>query len=149
MLGGDDFGMRIIKAAQLAQSGYTPYVIVSGPQNLSGYECDVTIECARRQGYPASLFRPLPIPSDSTRDETAFIGRYLKTSNIHKILLVTSNYHTRRSARLMRSQNPWLQVVVVAAPDRFFTPNGWWKSRNGLKTFFFEASKTVATWVGI
>ena len=48
VLGGDDYGTRIVKAAQLAQAGYAPYVLVSGPLSLLGHESDVTIEYGRR-----------------------------------------------------------------------------------------------------
>ena len=151
VLGGDDSGDRILKAAQLAKAAYVPYVLVDGPTKLVGHESDMTIEFARRKGVPISLFHPLPLPSDldSTRDEAVFVGEYLRSRGIRKILLVTSNFHTRRAARLMRKQNPWLQVVVIAAPDPYFTPNGWWKSREGQKTFIAAWAKTVAAWLGI
>lgn len=148
VLGGDNYGTRIIKAAQLAKAGYAPYVIVSGPAILGEHESDITVHYAEMKGYPASLFCPLTNESKSTRSETAFIGKYLKSHGIRKILLVTSNYHTARAARLMRIQNPWLWVVVVPAPDPYFTAGGWWKTREGQKTFFFEAIKRVAAWLG-
>lgn len=148
VLGGDDSGSRILKAAELAQAGYAPYVLVSGPRNLLGHESDSTVEYARRKGFPLSLFQPLPNDTDSTRTEAEFIGAYLRAHDIHKILLVTSNFHTRRAARLMRHENPGLQVDVVPAPDPYFTPGAWWKSRNGQKTFLIEWIKTVATWFG-
>lgn len=149
VLGGDDYGTRTLKAAELVQAGYAPYAIVSGPPSLLEPESDRNIEFARRNGYPVSLFRSVPNDSDSTRSEAAFLGKYLQRQGIHKILLVTSNFHTRRAAHLLRIQNAELQVIAVPAPDRYFTPDGWWKSRSGLKTFFFETSKTVATWLGI
>lgn len=149
VLGGDDHGTRIIKAAQLAQAGYAPYVLVSGPLSLLGHESDDTIEYARREGFPDSLFRPLPNDTDSTRSEAKFIGNYLRGHGIHKILLVTSSFHTRRAAHLMRHENPGLQVDVVPAPDPNFTPDGWWKSRSGEKIFLIEWIKTVATWLGM
>lgn len=149
VLGGDDAGARIIKAAQLAQAGYAPYVIVSGPKSLIGHECDLTIQYARSKGYPESLFHPLPHSLNSTKSETAFIGEYLRAHGIHNILLVTSNYHTHRAAYDMRSQNSGLQVNVVAAPDPFFTPGAWWTSRDGQKTFVIEWMKTIATWLKI
>ncbi len=34
VLGGDEFGMRTVKAAQLVQAGYAPYVLLSGPPIL-------------------------------------------------------------------------------------------------------------------
>jgi hypothetical protein len=38
---------------------------------------------------------------------------------------------------------------MVAAPDLYFTPDGWWKNREGRKTFLLEWMKTVATWFGM
>lgn len=146
--GGDDAGMRIVKAAQLAQAGYVPYVIVDGPKTLLGDESEMTIQYAIEKGYPPSLFQPFPLPAgmNSTQAETALVGKYLKKHGIRKILLVTSNFHTRRAGRYMRRQNPGLQVVVVAAPDPNFAASTWWKSREGEKTFAFEWMKTIASW---
>lgn len=148
VLGGDQSGVRILKAAQLAKSGYAPYVLVSGPHTLLGHESDDEIEYARRKGYPVSLFRPLPHELDSTRAEAELIDGYLRSQQARKILLVTSNYHTRRAARLLREYSPGLRVVAVAAPDPAFTPDGWWKNREGQKVFFNEWLKTIATALG-
>lgn len=150
VLGGDDSGMRILRAAQLATQGYSPYVLVSGPPNLLGHDSDITIEFAERNGYQATLFRAvwLPPEADSTRSEAKFLGNYLRAHSLNRILLVTSNFHTRRAARLWRKEAPWIHVTVVAAPDPFFTPDGWWKTRNGQKTFLLEWMKTVAAGLG-
>ena len=151
VLGGDGFGQRIIRAAQLAKAGYVPSVMVDGPSALIGHESDMTITYAERQGYPASLFQPVWLPPgvNSTEAEARYIGDILKEKGICKILLVTSNYHTRRAARDFRRENRWLQVIAVAAPDRAFSPDGWWKSRDGQKTFLLEWTKTFATWMGV
>ncbi|MFL6415379.1 MAG: YdcF family protein [Bryobacteraceae bacterium] len=145
VLGGDEFGARITKAAQLATAGYAPYVLVSAPRTLLGHESDITIEYARRRGYPVSLFRPFNHELNSTRSEAELIDRYLRSQNAKRILLVTSNYHTARAARLLRKYSPGLQVIAVAAPDPNFTPDGWWKTREGQKTFLYEWLKTIAT----
>ena len=149
VLGGDGFGTRIIKAAQLAQAGYVPYVLVSGPVYLNRHECDYTIQYAKDEGYPASLFRPLPTEADSTRSEAAYAGRYLRSHAIHHILLITSNYHTRRAAYLMRRQNPDLRVEVVSAPDPYFSPATWWQTRTGQKTFALEWAKVITSRLGM
>jgi uncharacterized SAM-binding protein YcdF (DUF218 family) len=148
VMGGDETGARIIKAAQLAEAGYAPVVLVSGAPMLIGWESDLTIRYAELKGYPASLFRALTNKVDSTRSETAMIAKNLKHDGVHKILLVTSNYHTRRAARLMRAAAPWCWVVVVAASDPTYDPNGWWKTREGQKQFFYEGLKTISTWAG-
>jgi uncharacterized SAM-binding protein YcdF (DUF218 family) len=152
VLGGDEFGMRAIKGAELAQAGYAPYVLVSGPPSLLGNEADMTIEYAKRKGFPAALFRPVVIPKEkaaSTRTEASYLGDCLQKNGVHSILLVTSNFHTRRARSLWRKANPRLNIAVVAAPDRYFTPETWWKSRAGKKTFLYEWLKTVNTWAGM
>jgi uncharacterized SAM-binding protein YcdF (DUF218 family) len=146
VLGGDDFGSRILYAGQLARSGYAPYVLVDGPGRLIGHESDTTIEYAVQQGLPASLFRPVWLPEgvDSTRTEVRYVAEtILRPANVHKVLLVTSNYHTRRAARFAREEVPWLHVSAVPASDRYFSPDGWWKSRNGRKIFLLEWMKTI------
>lgn len=151
VLGGDSFGSRITKAAQLAKAGYVPYILVDGPGSLIGHESDMSITFAERQGYSANLFRPVWLPPgvSSTQTEAKYVGNILKENGVKKILLVTSNYHTRRAARDFRHENPWLTVVPIAAPDRDFSADGWWKNREGEKTFLLEWTKTVATWVGL
>ena len=140
-----------MKAAELARAGYAPYVLVDGPQTLVAHESDATIQYAVYKGYPAKLFHPLWLPDgvSSTRTEAVYVGEFLRDHNIRSILLVTSNYHTHRAGYLMRKENPWLSVTVVAAPDRFFSVDGWWKTREGQKTFLIEWLKTVATWLGV
>jgi uncharacterized SAM-binding protein YcdF (DUF218 family) len=65
------------------------------------------------------------------------------------VLLVTSNYHTRRAANLFRAAAPDLTFIPIAAPDQDFSPDSWWRSRQGQKTFLMEWEKTVAVWVGL
>src|SRR5205823_3693980 len=84
VLGGDEFGTRIIKAAQLATAGYAPYVLVSGPHSLLGHESDTTVEYARRHGYPTSLFHPLTHELNSTRSEAILVGDYLRAHGVNK-----------------------------------------------------------------
>jgi hypothetical protein len=44
---------------------------------------------------------------------------------------------------------PDLDIHMVGAPDRYFTPEAWWKTREGQKTFVQEWAKTIASWFGI
>lgn len=151
VLGGDMYGDRILKAAELARQGFAPYVLVDGPKVLMGYESDRDIDFALARGYPASLFRPVPLLNAirSTSAEVEYVANnVLRPAHARKVLLVTSNYHTRRAARLLRRAAPWLTVAVVPAPDPFFSVYAWWKSREGKKTFLLEWTKTIAEWWG-
>jgi uncharacterized SAM-binding protein YcdF (DUF218 family) len=149
--GGDTAGSRILRAAQLARTGYAPYVLVDGVSVLLGHESDSTIRYATLQGFPVALFRAVWLPPgmDSTSEEMSYVANgVLKQNNVKKVLLVTSNFHTRRAAHFLRRAAPWLTVIVVPAPDPYFTPDGWWKTRNGKKTFLFEWTKTITEWWG-
>ncbi len=151
VLGGDEFGTRVVTAAQLVQAGYAPKAFIDGTPSLGGYECDTTVHYAVGKGFSRTLFETVPLPPrvDSTISEAEYVANnVLKKNNVHSVLLVTSNYHTRRAAHFLRKTAPWLQVVAVAAPDPFFTPDAWWKTRMGKKTFLLEWTKTIAEWWG-
>jgi uncharacterized SAM-binding protein YcdF (DUF218 family) len=153
VLGGDGYGDRTLKAAELAKEGYAPFVIVSGPPNLIGYDSDEEIQFAEQHGYPASLFREvhLPVEAESTRTEEDFLGKYLAAHGIKSILLVTSNFHSRRAKKLWRRENPSIAAAVVPSvdPRRYFTPQTWWKTRPGQKIFILEWSKTISVLLGV
>ena len=153
VLGGDRYGDRTLKGAELAKEGYAPFVIVSGPPSLIGYESAEEIQFAEQHGYPASLFREVHLPdeAESTRTEEDFLGNYVKEHGIKSILLVTSNFHTRRAVKLWRRENPSIAAAVVPSvdPQRYFTPQTWWKTRPGQKIFFMEWSKTISVVLGV
>jgi uncharacterized SAM-binding protein YcdF (DUF218 family) len=111
-------------------------------------EADQTIAYAASQGYPTSYFRPFKRDMNSTREETGYVAQWLRQRGVRSILLVTSNFHTRRADFLMRKAAPWLEIRTVAAPDKYFTADGWWKSRGGQRTFLYEWLKTFSAWIG-
>jgi uncharacterized SAM-binding protein YcdF (DUF218 family) len=154
VLAGDYTGGRIVKAAELVRAGYVPAVLVSGPEGFYGvHECDPAIAYAARRGYPAAWFIPLPNSALSTRDEAAVVLAEARRRSYRSILLVTSNYHTARAARVYRAaeraNGGGPAIRVVAAPDRYFSADSWWRSREGQKTAFFEWSKTLANKIGM
>lgn len=148
VLAGDQFGPRILTAGKLIQEGWAPYAIIDGTPYFGTNEAEIAIAYAVSNGYPASYFRRFERDMDSTREETTRLARELKQAGVHNIILVTSNYHTRRASSLMKRAAPWLAVDTVAAPDKYFSPGGWWKSRGGQRTFLYEWLKTLSAWVG-
>jgi uncharacterized SAM-binding protein YcdF (DUF218 family) len=150
VLAGDGRGNRIVKAAQLVREGYAPKVLVSGPDgNYQLHECDLAIPFAVKAGYPESYFIHFENQARSTRDEARMAGDEIRRMGAHRVLLVTSDYHTRRAARMYRSEAPDLEITVVAARDTYFTAEGWWHNREGQKTALYEWMKTVAAWVNL
>jgi uncharacterized SAM-binding protein YcdF (DUF218 family) len=150
VLAGDDHGNRILKAAELARRGFAPQILVSGPYCCYGnVESDLAIAFAVRKGYPAEWFVSFPIHDTSTATEVPDIVRELERRRVGRFVVVTSNYHTRRTAEIFRRHVPADRFRVVAAPDWAFRPEDWWRSRDGRKQAFLEWTKTLATWVGL
>jgi len=150
VLAGDFSGNRILRAAELVRQGYVPKVLVSGPRALFGrYECDFAIPFAVAHGYPEAWFIRAPHEALSTRTEATVILLDLRRLGVHRFLLVTSNYHTARAARIFRAAGPDFDIRAVAAPDQYFSPESWWRNREGQKIFFMEWSKTFAGLAGM
>ncbi len=147
-LAGDEYGDRVLTAGQLVREGWAPYALVSGTPYLLTNHAELSIDYAAAKGYSRSYFRPFERDMVATRDETQDIAEWLKQHGIHKVLLVSSNYHTRRAARLMKEAAPNLQVITIAAPDKYFTPDGWWRNRGGQRIFLQEWLKTLSAWIG-
>jgi len=146
VLAGDFAGNRILKGASLVRQGYAPKALVSGPPAYGVYESDLAIPFAIRAGYPEAYFVNFKHHARSTMEEAGLIAPELRKMGVKRVLLVTSNYHTRRSGRIFRSVAPDLTFFVVAADDPDFTAARWWKNREGRKTFVIEWMKTVAEW---
>jgi uncharacterized SAM-binding protein YcdF (DUF218 family) len=148
VLAGDYLGNRIITAANLVRRGLAPKVLVSGPGNVYGeYESDLAIAFAVRHGFPQSYFVPFPNDSMSTAAEADAIIPELRKLHARRIDIVTSNFHTRRAGDIYRSRAPDMEFHLIGAPDLYFTADGWWRHREGRKTFLMEWEKTVATWL--
>lgn len=150
VLAGDGWGDRILTAAQLVRDGYTPKVLVSGPDGVYGLrESDLAIPFAVKHGYPESYFVPINHSGRSTRAEAVALMPEIRRQGIRRLVVVTSNFHTRRAGRIFRGLAPDLTILVVGAPDRNYTPGGWWHNREGQKIFVTEWEKTIANWFGI
>jgi uncharacterized SAM-binding protein YcdF (DUF218 family) len=154
VLAGDYYGHRILRAAELIRQGYVPAALVSGPRGFYGrHECDFEIDFAVHHGNPAQWFIPFPEDALSTREEAAAILPALRQRKVHRMLLVTSDYHTARALRIFqstsRSQGGGIEIRAVAAPDEYFRAASWWRTRQSQKITFDEWTKTIAAAVGL
>lgn len=149
-LGGDYTCGRIVKAGELVQQDWAPKAIASGGLQMFGrQEPDLAVSCAVQEGLPAGIFVPIYTNALSTSDEAEKLREPLARLGVRRLVVVTSNYHTRRAGRtLRRILGPGIAIQVVGVPDPFWSPDAWWKNREGRKTEFYEWTKTVADWVG-
>lgn len=145
VLAGDSYGYRIVRAAELVRDGFAGKVLVGGGPWVYGlYESDLAIRYAVTQGFPESYFEPLHDEVHSTQEEAHSIVLELKRRGIRKALVVTSDFHTRRAGRIFRHTAPWLDLRMIAAPDRYFRAASWWQDRESGKHVFTEWTKLAA-----
>ena len=141
ILGDDNYnGDRATRAAELFRSGLAPRVIASG-RYLRPYATVAELEehDLTNRGVPSAAVVRLTHRATDTREEAVAIAQLLSSRGWKRVILVTSNYHTRRSRYICERIFPAGTVLrVVAARDSEYNPEQWWLSRQGMKLFFHE-----------
>jgi uncharacterized SAM-binding protein YcdF (DUF218 family) len=147
VLSGDNYdAVRAARAAALFRAGMAPHVVATG-RSLRSYAntTDLMTRDLADHGVPAAAIVPLTHRADNTRDEAVAVSEFVASHHWKKILLVTSNYHTRRSEYIYeRTLPPGTLLRVISAPDIEYDPQSWWRTREGLKIFFHEAGGYIA-----
>ncbi len=150
VLGDDNFrGDRASRAAELFHAGWAPHVVASG-RMLRPYMgvADLIERDLETRGVPPSAVIRFPQNAADTREEAEALHTLAADHNWHRLLVVTSNYHTRRARYIFRRVfPPTITISVVSAPDSDFVADQWWTSRKSQKIFFLEcAGYAEAMW---
>ncbi len=150
VLAGDYHGYRTQAGAELVKEGIAPIALISGSDWYYGlWECDLAIDFAVKNGQPREILEPFRHPATSTDEELRLFFPVAQQRGWERVIVVTSNYHTRRTAMLANRYKPaGLEVAVFGAPDRYFQPEQWWWHRESRKILFFEWTKVFAAVLG-
>ena len=111
-------------------------------------ETELMARQARELGVPAEHLILAPIGADSTIEEALALRPVLAERGFRNILVVTSNFHTRRAKLVfVEVYRPRATIVhVSASPDLRFDPKTWWQTREGRKYLFLDVLKWLYTW---
>ena len=125
----------------------------SSPQAAKLAACPITGLSTRDEAHnvvaclasatPASLNSGSPI-SDSPNSGSVNLGQ----AKVTRILLVTSDFHTRRAVTIFRHEMPNVEFSVAASYDPVTYGPKWWQQREWAKTFAGEIVK-LAWWFGV
>jgi uncharacterized SAM-binding protein YcdF (DUF218 family) len=141
MLGDDNYNAdRATRAAELFKAGMAPRIVASG-RYLRPYASIAELEQhdLTDRGVPAAAVVRLPHRATDTREEALAISQLLSSRGWKRIILVTSNYHTRRSLYICGRVFPAGTILrVVAARDSDYNPDQWWQTSEGVKIFAHE-----------
>jgi DUF218 domain-containing protein len=128
--------VRPAHALQLLQQGYAHRVLIDVPAEAKIYKF-TQLQLAEEyiQGLPqASAIGICPIHGLSTRDESHDVEKCLSREQGSRILIVTSDFHTRRSLSIFHHEVPNRTFSIAAARDATQFGEHWWTHRQWSKT---------------
>jgi len=140
--GGGDAD-RTAMALQLVRDHRTDTIILSGTPLLEDVWMSSLLAARLPQG-PEEKRRIVEIHhnSHSTLEEARTLIPQLRSLGIDTLLLVTSNFHTRRAASIFRQVANGNPVILPVASNCKSFQNGW-GDREGAKIWLNEWSKTL------
>jgi uncharacterized SAM-binding protein YcdF (DUF218 family) len=148
---GDDnfFADRATRASELYRQKLAPVVVASGRRlRPSAGIAELMEHDLIERGVPKDRIIRFPHDGDNTRDEALALRALITERNWRNVIVVTSNFHTRRARYIFQRVFPEsVTVRVASARDGDFDPEHWWENRKSLKEFTRElAAMVVAAW---
>lgn len=151
---------RILGAVDLYEQGHAPCIMMV--ENWQpGYEllesrgvelprdAELVASVGVQLGVPEEAFIILSGNARSTQDEGLIVTQYLKEQQLEvdTVLLVSSKFHSKRSAKIFRWALGGLDrdVKVLSCPTPYddFDAAAWWQSREDAKRVVMEYAKLI------
>jgi uncharacterized SAM-binding protein YcdF (DUF218 family) len=140
---GGEVNTRPVEAARLYREGLAPRIAVPyteiGAAERLGVRPNVAVENAtlmQRLGVPRSAIVLLRQSggSTSTIDDARILAVYAQRHQLRSVIVVTSEFHTRRSRWALRKILGDLPVDIRMAPadDPRYQVNDWWQNEPGM-----------------
>lgn len=147
VLAGDDNDVRYWRGLQLLRDGYGQHLFLDAATEWVKYgrrPAEAAADFVRSSaGELASRAGVCPIQGDSTFLEARSVGRCLEPLHPQSVLLVTSDYHTRRARSIFARRLPQYRWSVAAARDPNVYGKRWWRHREWAKIWLGEWERVV------
>jgi hypothetical protein len=137
--------IRPVRALELLRQGVAPRAFLDVQTRDVIYDQHL-IEIARTyvNGLAeANRVSVCPVVGFSTNAEADDVSRCLQPLGAHRVLIVTSDYHTRRALLIFRHRLPQYQFSVAAARGPASFGDAWWTNREWAKATFDEWLKML------
>jgi len=150
VLSDDNFyADRATRAAQVYRQGLGTMVVASG-RRLRPYAgiSELIEHDLIERGVPKDKILRVVHDADNTREEAKTLAQVAKQKKWRSVIVVTSNFHTRRARYIFAHVFPQdIRVRVTGARDGDFDPETWWEKRISVKDLAREmAGMVVAIW---
>ena len=150
VLGDDNFyADRATHAAQLFRQGVAPEVVVSGKRLRPNAGLSELMEHDLiERGVPKEKIDKITHDASDTIEEAQVLQKVARDRRWKSLVIVTSNYHTRRVRYICEKLFPTgVTVSVASAPDGDFDPQKWWEKGKSVKLFIHELAGYIdAMW---
>jgi uncharacterized SAM-binding protein YcdF (DUF218 family) len=162
MLGGAR-AERCLEAYELYKAGYAPIIVLS-PGRVERAELllrergvrfprevDLQREALQQLGVPADHTFTLSVAVDNTAQEAVALRDLVRARGWHRVIVVTSKYHTRRSRFGFRREFAGSGTQIIVRSSRFdpADPAHWWRSRPDVRFVLEEWGKLIAYRFGL
>ncbi len=141
LLGDDNFyADRATRAAELFRQGLAPVVVASGRRLRPNAGISELMEHDLiERGVPKDRIVRFAHDADSTTEEAQALEGFVAARKWKSVIVVTSNYHTRRARYIFRRVFPGaIRVSVASAHDGDFDPSHWYEKSKSIKRFIWE-----------
>jgi uncharacterized SAM-binding protein YcdF (DUF218 family) len=140
---------RATRTAEIYRQGLAPVVVASGVR-LRPYAgaAELMEHDLIERGVPKEKILRYPHDAENTREEAETLAKLAAQKNWKSVIIVTSNYHTRRTRYIFRRVFPGnISVSIAGARDGDFDPERWYEKRKSIKELAREvAGMAVAMW---
>ena len=146
VLAGDRNDRRFFRGLELLRQGYATHMLVDANSDMILYgrtPAALEDEFIRSLNLNLHQVGVCPTQGDSTDEEAWYVAQCLHTNQISSVLLVTSDFHTRRALSIFKQRLPTYRWSVAAARDDTVFNQKWWQRREWAKTSFFEWTKLI------
>jgi uncharacterized SAM-binding protein YcdF (DUF218 family) len=150
ILSDDNFyADRATRAADLYRHGMAPEIVASG-RRLRPFAgiAELMVHDLLERGVPKDKIEAFPQDADNTREEAQALAQLVARKKWRSVIVVTSNFHTRRARYIFHRVFPsTVRVRIASARDGDFDPEQWWQHRISIKRLTTEmAGFAVAIW---
>jgi uncharacterized SAM-binding protein YcdF (DUF218 family) len=149
VLGDDNYPAdRAAHAAELYRMRLAPTIVASG-RLLRPYAgiAEMMERDLESHGVPAASITKFSHRAENTREEAEALAGLIASHGWKRVLIVTSNYHARRTRLIFQRVLPSnISVNVSGSFDSEFDPSRWWETRQGRKLFFNEGLGYIVAW---
>jgi uncharacterized SAM-binding protein YcdF (DUF218 family) len=139
VLAGGNNDLRYWNGVRLIQQGYAHHLVLdvfAKGETFGNSDLDLARAFVNRT--TPGLSTVCPCQENSTYDETRYLAYCLAGSGAKSILVITSEYHTRRASEILQKRLPQYEFSFYAAPDPYYFGQRWWMHREWAKTTLAE-----------